>query len=80
MAFTQIVCVADSEAEAERDYAEAVSYFYTHNKIAPRYFNAPGYQSQAALRYQQAINDGDTQIAAALSQLATASNLPATEP
>ena len=35
---------------------------------------------QAALRYQHAINDRDTQIAAALSQLATASNLPATEP
>jgi len=35
---------------------------------------------QAALRYQHAINDRDTQIAAALSQLATANNLPATEP
>jgi len=35
---------------------------------------------QAALRYQHAINDRDTQIAAALSQLATASNRPATQP
>ena len=62
MAFTQIVCVADSDAEAERLYSDAVRYFYTHNPISPRFFNAPGHQTAAATRLQieQATRSGLT--------------------
>jgi alkanesulfonate monooxygenase SsuD/methylene tetrahydromethanopterin reductase-like flavin-dependent oxidoreductase (luciferase family) len=52
MAFTQIVCVADSDAEAEALYGDAVRYFYSHNGISPRFLAAPGYQTPTALRYQ----------------------------
>lgn len=50
MAFTQIICVSDTDAEAEADYHEAVKYFYTHNKIAPRFAQGPGYVSAKAQR------------------------------
>lgn len=52
MAFTQICCVADSDAEAEALYGDAVRYFYTHNPMAPRFLAAPGYVSEASLRAQ----------------------------
>ncbi len=54
MAFTQICCVADSDAEAERLYTDAVRYFYTHNPQATRFLTPPGYTSTASARAQQA--------------------------
>ena len=50
MAFTQICCVAESDAQAERDYYDAVKYFYTHNPVAPGFVAAPGYQTQDSLK------------------------------
>jgi alkanesulfonate monooxygenase SsuD/methylene tetrahydromethanopterin reductase-like flavin-dependent oxidoreductase (luciferase family) len=50
MAFTQIICVADTEAEAEREYGDAVRYFFTRQR-APLHFAAPpGYTSIASQR------------------------------
>jgi alkanesulfonate monooxygenase SsuD/methylene tetrahydromethanopterin reductase-like flavin-dependent oxidoreductase (luciferase family) len=54
MAFTQICCVADSDAEAERLYEDAVRYFYTHNPQAMRFLTPPGYTSAASVRSQVA--------------------------
>jgi alkanesulfonate monooxygenase SsuD/methylene tetrahydromethanopterin reductase-like flavin-dependent oxidoreductase (luciferase family) len=50
MAFTQIICVADSDAEAEKEYYEAVKYFHTHNPVPLEQAMPPGYMSQASLR------------------------------
>lgn len=55
MAFTQLVCVADDLAQAERLYADAVRYFYSHNKISPRFLSAPGYVTERALRHRDAV-------------------------
>jgi alkanesulfonate monooxygenase SsuD/methylene tetrahydromethanopterin reductase-like flavin-dependent oxidoreductase (luciferase family) len=52
MAFTQICCVAETDAQAEQDYTEAVKYFYTHNSVAPEFLAPPGYQSIPSLRAQ----------------------------
>ena len=52
MAFTQICCVAETDAQAEADYTEAVRYFYTHNPTYPAFATPPGYQSLASLRHQ----------------------------
>ena len=49
MAFTQIVCLADTEAEAERKYYEAVRYF--HRNSAPGNFaNPPGYTTVRSMK------------------------------
>lgn len=48
MAFTQICCVAETDEQAERDYAAAVRYFYTHNKVASGFVTPPGYQTLAS--------------------------------
>ncbi len=50
MAFTQIICCADSDREAERDYADAVRYFFRNNVIAPEFASPPGYLTTASLR------------------------------
>jgi alkanesulfonate monooxygenase SsuD/methylene tetrahydromethanopterin reductase-like flavin-dependent oxidoreductase (luciferase family) len=51
MAFTQIICCADSDAEAERLYGDAVKYFHRNNPTAPEFGNPPGYSSTASLRH-----------------------------
>ncbi|MCA9829398.1 MAG: LLM class flavin-dependent oxidoreductase [Dehalococcoidia bacterium] len=58
MAFTQICCVAETEEQAEKDYAEAVRYFYTHNPTSPAYVQPPGYHTQATLQAQMARGGG----------------------
>jgi alkanesulfonate monooxygenase SsuD/methylene tetrahydromethanopterin reductase-like flavin-dependent oxidoreductase (luciferase family) len=50
LAFTQLICVADSDEEAERDYYEAVKYFFTHNPVPLEFGGPPGYHTQATLR------------------------------
>lgn len=50
MAFTQIICVADSDAEAEREYAEAVNYFFTRQKSALHFATPPGHMTIASQR------------------------------
>jgi alkanesulfonate monooxygenase SsuD/methylene tetrahydromethanopterin reductase-like flavin-dependent oxidoreductase (luciferase family) len=50
MAFTQMICCADTEADAERQYYDAVKYFYLQNPV-PREFNSPpGYTSPESLK------------------------------
>jgi alkanesulfonate monooxygenase SsuD/methylene tetrahydromethanopterin reductase-like flavin-dependent oxidoreductase (luciferase family) len=49
MAFTQLICVADSDAEAERRYYEAVKYFQRVRDPGPRFATPPGYTSAASL-------------------------------
>jgi alkanesulfonate monooxygenase SsuD/methylene tetrahydromethanopterin reductase-like flavin-dependent oxidoreductase (luciferase family) len=50
MAFTQVICCADSDEEAEREYGDAVRYFYRNNPIPLDFAMPPGYLSQASLR------------------------------
>lgn len=70
MAFTQICFVAETDAQAERDYYEAVKYFYSHNPVAPGFVQPPGYQTLRSLRTamergtSRGISNGDRQRAA----------------
>lgn len=50
MAFTQVICVADTDEEAERLYSDAVKYFYRQNPVGPEFASPPGYTSQASMR------------------------------
>jgi len=50
LAFTQLICCADTDEEAEREYYEAVKYFHTHNPVPLEFAAPPGYQSAASLR------------------------------
>lgn len=45
MAFTQLLCVAETEAEAEARYSEAVKYFYRNRLIHPQFEAPPGYRT-----------------------------------
>ncbi|MEU6323733.1 LLM class flavin-dependent oxidoreductase [Streptomyces sp. NPDC047009] len=50
MAFTQVICCADTDKEAEEQYYDAVRYFYRQNPVAPEFGNPPGYTTQESLR------------------------------
>jgi alkanesulfonate monooxygenase SsuD/methylene tetrahydromethanopterin reductase-like flavin-dependent oxidoreductase (luciferase family) len=50
MAFTQMICCADTEADAERQYYDAVKYFYTQNPVPKEFNSPPGYTSQDSLK------------------------------
>ncbi|MQA13219.1 MAG: LLM class flavin-dependent oxidoreductase [Pseudonocardiaceae bacterium] len=50
MAFTQVICCADTDEEAEREYADAVKYFYRQNPTAIEFATPPGYVSQQSIR------------------------------
>jgi alkanesulfonate monooxygenase SsuD/methylene tetrahydromethanopterin reductase-like flavin-dependent oxidoreductase (luciferase family) len=53
MAFTQLVCIADSEAEAEKLYYDAIRYFYTNtNRVSRGFVSAPGYRSVRSYRWE----------------------------
>ena len=52
MAFTQLVCVADTDAEAEAKYYEAVKYFQRVREPAMRYAAAPGYSTVKSMTTQ----------------------------
>ena len=43
MAFTQIICCADTDEEAEAQYADAVRYFYRQNPVPLEFATPPGY-------------------------------------
>lgn len=45
MAFTQLVCCANSDKEAEEKYYDAVRYFYRMNTLDPGFAGPPGYTS-----------------------------------
>src|SRR6202011_5844834 len=45
-AFAQVICVADTDAEAERLYAEHISYFYNRClHVYPGFADPPGYKT-----------------------------------
>lgn len=52
MAFTQICCVANSDAEAEKLYGEAVKYFYKYNSTSPAFLQPPGYRTERSLKWE----------------------------
>ena len=53
MAFTQIVCLADSVAEAEKYYYDAVRYFYRYtNRVSRGFTGAPGYRSAKSMMWE----------------------------
>lgn len=58
MAFTQICCVSETDEQAERDYAEAVRYFYTHNPVALGFVNPPGYRTTESVRAEMGRGGG----------------------
>lgn len=50
MAFTQLVCLANTDAEAEAKYAEAVKYFYRNRYIFPGFEAPPGYRTLKSVK------------------------------
>ena len=50
MAFTQVICCAPSDAEAEALYSDAIKYFYRQNPVAVEFATPPGYNSLATIR------------------------------
>jgi alkanesulfonate monooxygenase SsuD/methylene tetrahydromethanopterin reductase-like flavin-dependent oxidoreductase (luciferase family) len=53
MAFTQICCVANSDAEAEKLYYDAVKYFYRYtNRVSRGFTSAPGYRSPQSMLWE----------------------------
>jgi alkanesulfonate monooxygenase SsuD/methylene tetrahydromethanopterin reductase-like flavin-dependent oxidoreductase (luciferase family) len=49
--FLQLVCVSDSDASAEREYAEHVDYFFNRClHVANGFADAPGYRTEATIR------------------------------
>ena len=67
MAFTQIVCVSDTDASAESEYREAVEYFYRNtNRVSPGFANAPGYRSRKSMEWELSMAEsrGNERIAA----------------
>jgi alkanesulfonate monooxygenase SsuD/methylene tetrahydromethanopterin reductase-like flavin-dependent oxidoreductase (luciferase family) len=50
MAFTQLVCVADTDAEAEEKYYEAVKYFQRVRNPSMRFATPPGYNTPQSLK------------------------------
>ena len=50
-AFAQVICVADTDAEAERLYAEHVLYFYNRClHVYPGFADPPGYRTIDTLK------------------------------
>jgi alkanesulfonate monooxygenase SsuD/methylene tetrahydromethanopterin reductase-like flavin-dependent oxidoreductase (luciferase family) len=52
MAFTQLVCVADTDAEAEAKYYDAVKYFQRVRDPEMRFAAAPGYSTVKSMTTQ----------------------------
>jgi alkanesulfonate monooxygenase SsuD/methylene tetrahydromethanopterin reductase-like flavin-dependent oxidoreductase (luciferase family) len=50
MAFTQIICCADTDREAEDQYYDAIKYFHRQNPVPMEFATPPGYMTQASQR------------------------------
>jgi alkanesulfonate monooxygenase SsuD/methylene tetrahydromethanopterin reductase-like flavin-dependent oxidoreductase (luciferase family) len=50
MAFTQIICCADTDNEAEAQYSDAVKYFHRQNPVPMELVTPPGYLTQTSMR------------------------------
>jgi alkanesulfonate monooxygenase SsuD/methylene tetrahydromethanopterin reductase-like flavin-dependent oxidoreductase (luciferase family) len=60
MAFTQICCVAETDAQAEQDYAEAVNYFYNRQNVNPAFAQPPGYRTVKSIAHDIAMRGQGT--------------------
>jgi alkanesulfonate monooxygenase SsuD/methylene tetrahydromethanopterin reductase-like flavin-dependent oxidoreductase (luciferase family) len=50
MAFTQVICCADTDKEAEKLYADSVRYFHRQNPVGVEFATPPGYLTLASTR------------------------------
>jgi alkanesulfonate monooxygenase SsuD/methylene tetrahydromethanopterin reductase-like flavin-dependent oxidoreductase (luciferase family) len=50
MAFTQLICTAPTDAEAEAKYDEAVRYFFRNRSVNPAFETPPGYRTIKSLK------------------------------
>ncbi|MDO9524053.1 MAG: LLM class flavin-dependent oxidoreductase, partial [Gemmobacter sp.] len=50
LAFTQLICCAETDAEAEAKYSEAVKYFYRNRYVHPGFESGPGYRTQNSVK------------------------------
>ncbi len=65
--FLQLVCVSETDEQAERDYAEHVKYFYQKMLwIYPPFAEAPGYRSIYSMRKSVRAQTGKEAAKAAL--------------
>jgi alkanesulfonate monooxygenase SsuD/methylene tetrahydromethanopterin reductase-like flavin-dependent oxidoreductase (luciferase family) len=55
--FAQQICVAETDAQAEKDYLEHVSYFFKKRLHVPPYFmESPGYRTKRSAEYRIKTN------------------------
>ncbi|CAN5489620.1 LLM class flavin-dependent oxidoreductase [soil metagenome] len=65
MAFTQIICCAETDAEAEAKYYDAVKYFYRMNTVDPNFTMPPGYTTAKSMRAQKTyLTIGESKLTA----------------
>ena len=72
MAFTQVICCAESDEEAEREYGDAVRYFYRNNPQQLEFLSPPGYLTAPSLRAslnRQRLVSADVRNRAAAGEL-----------
>ncbi|MGM0583193.1 MAG: LLM class flavin-dependent oxidoreductase [Pseudomonadota bacterium] len=50
LAFTQLICCAETDAEAEEKYSEAVKYFYRNRYVHPGFQTGPGYRTAKSVK------------------------------
>jgi alkanesulfonate monooxygenase SsuD/methylene tetrahydromethanopterin reductase-like flavin-dependent oxidoreductase (luciferase family) len=50
MAFTQIICCADTDAEAEDLYYDSIKYWHQQNPVPIEFATPPGFMTQASYR------------------------------
>lgn len=56
MAFTQLICLSETDGQAEEEYREAVEYFYKNtNRVAPFFAMAPGYRSRKSMEWEHSM-------------------------
>lgn len=50
LAFTQLICCAETDEEAEAKYSEAVKYFYRNRSVHPGFETGPGFRSEKSVK------------------------------
>ena len=50
LAFTQLICCAETDEEAEEKYFEAVKYFYRNRWVHPGFESGPGYRTKKSVQ------------------------------
>ncbi len=59
MAFTQIICCSDTDAEAEALYGDSVRYWHKQNPVPLEFATPPGFMTQAS--YRESLRRGRSQ-------------------